>query len=209
MNCRHAATSTGCHRQVVDEHALLRQEVQHVLGRLQHLGEATVTQRRLQRAEALAVVGVAREIEGADELPPPSPRWLRLRLPCAGAGSTGAGAGARRFRRDGRGVGKRGAGGDEPLQGDLETSLPRLQAVEVRRGRPGRGSARARPRRRGRIASDETGALAVDGLAGGGERVDAAAPPRPASAARSSRWRSSSSASQAASQNEHERHARA
>ena len=55
------------HRQVVDVDTLLRQQVQHVLGRLEHLREPVVAERGLEGAEALAVVGVAGEVERPDD----------------------------------------------------------------------------------------------------------------------------------------------
>ena len=183
MNRRQAAGVDRRHRQLVDEDPLLREQVQHVLGRLQHLREAVVAERRLQRAEALAVVGVAREVERPHQVGPARPRRRLLRrqqrqrglrrpppaAPAGGGGGAGGAAGRLRRRRLGR---RRRRGAASASAAPPRSAPGRRAAGRAARRGPGRA-----PEHRGlhRLAGSppaSAGAVPLQRLAGRGQRAD-------------------------------------
>ncbi len=127
------------HRQLVDEDAFLGEQVEDVLGGLQHLRQAVVAQRRLQRAEALVVVGVAREVQRADEVGPARARpgssasgdQRQRGLGSTGA-ATGTGFGARR-------LGPRGRPGSARRGGSAAPAGPGRRRASAARPRSGPG----------------------------------------------------------------------
>ena len=163
---RRPAPSAGRRRR-----RLLRQQVQHVLRRLQHLGE------RRGGAAPPSARGSPRgprrrgEVERADQVrpvghrgPPPSASGSAGSAPQPAGGGRQRGGAQRRARAGAR------PGGDELLQRRLDPCLAGEQPVEGPRG-----SGRASEQRACTAPLDRLGRgrpVAVERLAGGGERLD-------------------------------------